>query len=58
VVIEPEAKANLTLFDPQREWNFSPELNHSKSRNSPWLGQQLKGKAVAVFNNGRQLLDI
>jgi dihydroorotase len=58
VVIEPGVKANLTLFDPNREWQFTPELNLSKSRNSPWLGQTLKGKAVAVFNNGKQYLDV
>lgn len=52
-VIEPGEKANLTLFDPRATWTFNEQTNKSKSRNSPWLGKTLKGKAAAVFNNGR-----
>lgn len=51
--IDVDEKANLTLFDPNMEWEFKPEYNFSKSKNSPWLNKRLKGKAVAVFNNGR-----
>ena len=55
--IEPDTKANLTLFDPAREWTFSDKVNYSKSRNSPWLNKAMKGKAIAVFNNGRVRMD-
>jgi dihydroorotase len=55
--IEPEARANLTLFDPNHRWTFDEKSNFSKSRNSPWLGKQVVGKAVAVFNNGRQKIE-
>ncbi len=58
VKIEPGVKANLTLFDPNCEWTFTPSSNFSKSRNSPWLGTTLTGKAVAVFNNAKQTLDV
>ncbi len=51
--IDIDEKANLTLFDPNCEWVFSAENNFSKSKNSPWLTKKLKGKAVAVFNNGK-----
>jgi dihydroorotase len=57
VVIEVATKANLTLFDPNREWVFTPESNYSKAKNSPWLGSTLKGKVVAVFNNSKHWLD-
>ncbi len=57
VVIEVDTKANLTLFDPNREWVFTPESNYSKAKNSPWLGNTLKGKVVAVFNNSKHWLD-
>lgn len=57
VVIEVTTKANLTLFDPNREWVFTPESNYSKAKNSPWLGSTLKGKVVAVFNNSKHWLD-
>jgi dihydroorotase len=55
--IEVDEKANLTLFDPACEWVFDEKNNLSKSKNSPWLGKQLKGKVVAIFNNGKAKLD-
>ena len=51
--IEVDEKANLTLFDPNHLWTFNEKSNLSKSKNSPWLGKEVAGKAVAVFNNGR-----
>lgn len=56
--IEVEAKANLTLFDPKREWTFDPDQNESRSKNSPWLGKSLKGRAVGGVNNNRQWFDV
>lgn len=56
-VIDAGEKANLTLFDPSAEWTFSSENNFSKSKNSPWLGQKITGKAKAVFNNSKHWLD-
>ncbi len=55
--IDVEEKANLTLFDPNKTWTFDEKVNLSKSRNSPWLNKEIKGKAVAVFNNGRTRID-
>jgi dihydroorotase len=57
VVIDVDTKANLTLFDPNREWVFTPDSNYSKAKNSPWLGNTLKGKVIAVFNNSKHWLD-
>ncbi len=57
-VVQPGEKANLTLFDPNAEWVLDEKTNKSKSKNSPWWGKKLKGRAVAVFNNGRyRILD-
>lgn len=56
--IEEEAKANLTLFDPNAEWTFTAKSNLSKSKNSPWIEKELKGRAVAVFNNNKHWLDV
>jgi dihydroorotase len=58
VVIDVDTRANLTLFDPNSEWTFTPDLNLSKSKNSPWLGMQLRGRAIAVFNNTKQNIDV
>lgn len=55
--IEVGAKANLTVFDPTIHWEYSEKTVKSKSRNSPVLGQSLKGKALAVFNKG-QFIDL
>ena len=55
--IEPGQAANLTLFDPDKEWTFTEENIRSKSKNSPFIGKKLKGKVVAVFNKGKVFID-
>lgn len=55
--VEPEAKANLTLFDPAKTWNLDERTNFSKGKNSPWFNTRITGKAVAVFNNGKSWID-
>ncbi len=56
--IEVDAKANLTLFDPNKEWTFNTADNFSKATNSPWLGKKLKGKVIATFNNSKSWIDV
>lgn len=51
------APANLTLFDPNKKWVLDDSTNFSKSRNSPWFGKEITGKAVAVLNNGKSWMD-
>ncbi|MBC7385680.1 MAG: dihydroorotase [Cryobacterium sp.] len=46
------APADLTLLDPKREWSFTPEMNHSKSANSPFFGGKLRGKVLLTLVNG------
>ncbi len=55
--IAEEEKANLTLFDPTRTWVLDDKTNESKARNSPWYGKEITGRAVAVFNNGKNWID-
>ena len=45
--------ANITLFNPDLEWEFKAEDIKSKSVNTPFIGEQLTGKALAIFNNGK-----
>ena len=45
--------ANITLFNPELEWEFTKNDIKSKSDNTPFIGEQLKGKALAIFNNGQ-----
>jgi len=46
------ADADVTVFDPDREWVFGKEPSASKSLNSPFYGWRLKGKAIATIVNG------
>ncbi len=47
--------ANLTLFDPQATWVYRGENIQSKSKNSPFLNQTLRGKVLAIFNKRQWL---
>jgi dihydroorotase len=53
--IQEGETANLTLFDPEKEWVVDIQAFKSKSKNSPFHGWQLKGKAIGVINNGKSL---
>ncbi len=50
-VIAEGERANLVLFDAETEWEYSSKNNRSKSVNSPFFGQQLKGKVQLTYNN-------
>ena len=49
--IEPGRAANLVVFDPQAEWVVEPPFA-SKSRNSAFLGNTLRGKVVHTLYRG------
>ncbi|MGH2476751.1 MAG: dihydroorotase, partial [Candidatus Limnocylindrales bacterium] len=36
--------ANLTVFDPDVEWEVQPARLASKSRNTPYVGTALRGR--------------
>jgi dihydroorotase len=50
--------ADVTVFDPDREWTVEPHRFHSKSRNTPFAGWQLRGQAVAVLVAGREVFHL
>jgi dihydroorotase len=50
--IESGKVANLTVFQTDEEFEFLEVSIKSASKNSPFKGKVLKGKALAVFNNG------
>jgi dihydroorotase len=45
--------ADLTVLDPARNWTFDVNRSRSRSRNSPFHGWPLKGKAVATIVGGK-----
>ena len=51
----PGTEANVTIFDPHLEWTVDPDGFESKSRNTPWAGRVLTGKATHVIVKGRPL---
>lgn len=48
--IAEDQPANLTIFAPEETWTF--DKSFSKSKNSPFLGQELRGRVVGVVNGG------
>ncbi|MBI5575663.1 MAG: dihydroorotase [Deltaproteobacteria bacterium] len=47
------ADADVVVVDPEAEWEYRREDVLSKSKNSPFLGWKLKGRAVATILGGR-----
>ena len=45
--------ADLTIFDPNREYVFLKEKIVSKSKNTPWIGKKLKGQVRYTIVSGR-----
>jgi dihydroorotase len=50
IIIEEGTRANLTLLDPEKEWIVDVQAFRSKSKNSPFHGRHLKGKALGIIN--------
>jgi dihydroorotase len=46
------ADADVTVFDPDVEWSYDRTQSASKSKNSPFHGWQLKGRAHATIVAG------
>lgn len=42
--------ANLTIFDATTRWTFEDRHIYSKSHNTPFVGDEMVGKAWAIYN--------
>ncbi|MBK7973549.1 MAG: dihydroorotase [Deltaproteobacteria bacterium] len=51
------ADADLAIVDPDLEWVFQVDRMRSKSRNSPFTGYKLRGRAVTTVVSGRVVHD-
>ena len=51
--LRPNARADITILDPEFEWTFDVSRSKSKSRNTPFDGRRFRGAAVATIVNGR-----
>jgi dihydroorotase len=50
-VMAIEQPANFVLVDINADWEYTRAINKSKSYNSPFIGQNLKGKVLLTCNN-------
>ena len=50
-------KANISLFNPEGRRTFTKENILSKSKNSAFLGTEIKGKAYGIYNQGKLVLN-
>lgn len=51
--MEVGEKANIVVFDTTKKWLFDEKANQSKGKNNPWIGRELIGKSMLVYNNNQ-----
>jgi dihydroorotase len=51
--LSPGADADITIIDPSLEWTVDASQFKSKSKNTPFNGWVLKGKAVQTIVGGK-----
>ncbi|TRX03383.1 dihydroorotase [Flavobacterium gawalongense] len=54
--INEGSKANITLFNPEPKSIFTKSSILSKSKNSAFLGTEIKGKVHGILNQGKLIL--
>ena len=55
--LSPGAPADITVIDPEEAWTIDPTRFAGKSRNTPFAGLAVKGRAIATVVGGRVLMD-
>ena len=50
--LQSGADADVTIIDPDVEWTVDPEQFRSKSRNTPFAGRPVRGRAETVSVSG------
>jgi dihydroorotase len=51
--LQPGADADITVIDPAAEWTIDPARFRSRSRNCPFAGWKVRGRAGVVLVAGR-----
>ena len=51
------AAADICLFDPNEKWTYDAKAGFSKSSNSPWDGEELKGRIKTTIVDGKVIFD-
>ncbi len=56
--LAPGADADVTLVDPQAQWEVDPARFRSKSRNTPFAGWKVKGRVTTTLVKGRVVYEL
>jgi dihydroorotase len=51
--LAPGTPADVVVFDPTARWTVKPEEFYSKSRNTPFAGRELRGRADVTVVRGQ-----
>jgi dihydroorotase len=51
--LAPGAVADVVVFDPAARWTVQPDGFFSKSRNTPFAGRELRGRAEMTIVRGQ-----
>ncbi|MFP5357594.1 MAG: dihydroorotase [Gammaproteobacteria bacterium] len=51
--LQPGAEADLILLDPEARWTLTREALISRGKNSPFIGQTLRGRVLRTLLHGR-----
>ena len=51
--LAPGAAADVVVIDPTAKWTVDPEKFYSRSRNTPFAGRQLRGRADVTLVRGQ-----
>ena len=54
--VAPGEPANLTVLDPDRTWQVVPADLASKSRNTPYVGRELRGMVTHTILRGEAVV--
>lgn len=55
--IEVGKGADITIIDPDLEWEVSPSEIKSKGKNTPFMGQKMKGRAIYTILGGEVVFE-
>ena len=51
--LKPRRRADIVIIDPHRKWTIDPDKFLSLSRNTPYVGKKVTGKAVLTIYAGK-----
>jgi dihydroorotase len=55
--LAPGSAADVVVFDPSAPWTVKPDEFYSKSRNTPFAGRALRGRADLTIVRGQVVFE-